>query len=195
MAETTGDRIRSRFPEAVLESHQDHGDDTVVVAREDLVQVLAFLKDDLGFIMPVDVTAVDMIGLGPRPQDGYRHPMHPMLMTETTLPLGAPPGPRFEVVYHVRRLSDGALFRVKVMVAEDDAAIPTSTGVYKGFNWFEREVYDMFGVRFDGHPDLRRILLYPEFQGYPLRKDYPRRGYQPLMDMPCLEGDPVPGRD
>jgi NADH-quinone oxidoreductase subunit C len=92
-------------------------------------------------------------------------------------------------------MADGALVRLKVPVREDDCVVPTATGVFKGFDWFEREVFDMFGVRFDGHPNLRRILNYPEFVGHPLRKDYPRRGHQPLIDMPRLEADPVPGLD
>ncbi|MBM4397938.1 MAG: NADH-quinone oxidoreductase subunit D, partial [Deltaproteobacteria bacterium] len=142
-------------------------DDVKVVPREGLVGTLSRLRDS-GYRMPLDVTCVD----------------------RSRLP-GAE-GPRFEVVYHLRSMPGGDAVRVKVPVEESDPVVPTATGVFKGLSWFEREVFDMFGVRFEGHPDMRRILLYPEFVGHPLRKDYPRRGYQPLMDMPRIDGEEVP---
>ncbi|MBL6975261.1 MAG: NADH-quinone oxidoreductase subunit C [Deltaproteobacteria bacterium] len=194
MSEWASDSVKKQFPDFVLETHRQHGDDTLLVSREGLVPILEFLRDDpaLDFCMPLDVTCVDRIGLS-EPPESETDPMNPMLATHTTPNLGECDGPRFEVVYHLRSLSRGAMIRVKVRVEEDDAVVPSGTAVLKGFNWFEREVYDMFGVRFSGHPDLRRMLLYPEFEGHPLRKDYPRKGYQPLMDMPNLDGDRVPG--
>lgn len=166
---TCTEQIREKFPEAVLESSTVHGDESVTVRRESLQEVLGFLRDGPGFDLPLDATAVDRLGLGVTP--------------------------RFVVVYHLRRLADGRLIRVRVPVPDDDASIPSAVGVFRGLDWAEREVWDLFGIRFDGHPDLRRILLYPEFVGHPLRKDYPIRGYQPLMDMPGLRGEPVPGRE
>lgn len=194
MADTL-DRVRERFPEHVLETSSAHGDDTVVLLREGLVPVLTFLRDEVGFTLPLDVTAVDGIAMAPGKPAHRQPPLHPMFHTQSVPAVGVVEGPRFEVVYHLRRMADGALVRLKVRVAEDDCVVPTSTGVFKGLDWFEREVFDMFGIRFEGHPNLRRILTYPEFVGHPLRKDYPRRGHQPLVDMPCLDGDPVPGRD
>ena len=187
------DRVAERFPDFVISRHDLLGDQTVVVRREGLVPVLTMLRDepDLAFVMPVDVTCVDRLGLGEKPFHTTA-PLSPGVLTLDPLPAVAP-GHRFEVVYHLRSPLLRAVVRVKVPVEESDPAVPTSTGVFKGFNWFEREVFDMFGVRFEGHPDLRRILMYPEFVGHPLRKDYPRRGYQPLVDMPRLRGDPVPG--
>jgi len=88
--------------------------------------------------------------------------------------------PRFEVVYQL-------FLRVKVPVPEDDPVVPTASGVWKSANWAEREAWDMFGIRFAGHPDLRRILMYPEFEGHPLRKDYPVDKRQPLVP----ERDPI----
>ena len=194
MSDWASDRVRSRFPDLVVETHHQHGDDTIVLEREGLVPVLEFLRDDpsLDFKMPLDVTCVDRLAMADSPAH-VNDPMHPMLETQTVPSLGRCEGPRFEVVYHLRSLSRGTLVRVKVQVDEEDPVMPSGTTVLKGFEWFEREVFDMFGVRFEGHPDLRRILLYPEFVGHPLRKDYPRKGYQPLMDMPCLEGDKVTG--
>jgi len=197
MTETAGARIRAQFPDFVLDSHQDHGDDTVVLSPEGLVPVLGFLRDDpdLAFDLPLDVTCVDLLGLAPKPVDRTA-PLHPMYHTQSVPPLGRiEDGPRFMVVYHLRSLKNGTIVRLKVPAAAADPVVPTATGVYKGLVWFEREVYDMFGVRFEGHPDLRRILLYPEFVGHPLRKDYPRRGHQPLVEMPRLHGDEVPGAD
>ncbi len=95
--------------------------------------------------------------------------------------------PRFEVVYELYSLSLNHRLRVKVPVPEGDPVVPTASGVWKSANWAEREVWDMFGIRFAGHPDLRRILMYPEFEGHPLRKDYPVHHRQPLVP----ERDPV----
>jgi NADH-quinone oxidoreductase subunit C len=187
-----GDLVAARFPEFVVSRHRDHGDDTVLLRREGLVAVMTFLRDELDFRLPLDVTCVDRMLLGEKPVD--RTP--PLMPGNVTVDPCPPPGAvreRFEVVYHLRSMTRHAVVRLKVRVEEDDAVVPTVTGVFKGLNWFEREVFDMFGVRFEGHPDLRRILLYPEFQGHPLRKDYPRRAYQPRVDMPRLEGDEVPG--
>ena len=95
--------------------------------------------------------------------------------------------PRFEVVYQLYSVALNHRLRVKVPVPEDDPVVPTASGVWKSANWAEREAWDMFGVRFAGHPDLRRILMYPEFQGHPLRKDYPLNQRQPLVP----ERDPI----
>ncbi len=196
MTDLVSERIRARFPGAVVETHQQHGDDTAVVRREALLDVLRFLRDepDLDFRMPLDVTCVDRLAMGEKPRDRV-DAMNPPLTDPDPVPRGPGLKPRFEVVYHLRSLSRtrGQVIRVKVRVEEDDARVPSAVGIYKGLDWFEREVYDMFGIRFEGHPDLRRILLYPEFQGHPLRKDYPRRGHQPRLPMPRLRGDEVPG--
>jgi len=194
MAETLA-HVRERFPQHVIDVASPLGDDTIVLHREGIVPILAFLRDEMGFTLPLDVTAVDLLAMAPGKPAHRTPPLHPMLHTQTVPALGVVEDHRFEVVYHLRRMADGALVRLKVPVREDDCTVPTATGVFKGFDWFEREVYDMFGVRFEGHPNLRRILNYPEFVGHPLRKDYPRRGHQPLLDMPGIQCDPVPGRD
>lgn len=165
MSDLASERIKRLYPQFVISTHQQYGDDTIVVKREGILKILETLRDDpeLGFSLPLDITCVDKKDLG-----------------ET---------PRFEVVYHLRNIRNGALIRVKVPLEESDPTLPSSTNLFKGFEWFERETYDMFGIIFTGHPDLRRILLYPEFIGHPLRKDYPRRGHQPLVDMPNLKSE------
>jgi NADH-quinone oxidoreductase subunit C len=89
--------------------------------------------------------------------------------------------PRFEVVYHFFSLEKKLRLRVKVPVGEPDPEVDSLCSLWPSANWYEREVYDMFGIQFAGHPDLRRILMYPEFEGFPLRKDYPIDKRQPLI--------------
>jgi NADH-quinone oxidoreductase subunit C len=153
-------RLRDRFGGVVLETHEDRGDATLVVERTALVEVLRYCRDEppLAFDVLMDLTAVDNL----------KYP-------------GREDGPRFEVVYHLYSLAHNHRVRVKTRVDEDDAQVPTAVDLWPIANWFEREVWDMFGVRFAGHPDPRRLLMYEEFVGHPLRKDYPINRRQPLI--------------
>jgi NADH-quinone oxidoreductase subunit C len=165
MALVVVDLLKKQFPEGVLASHAQHGDETVIVAPSAWKAVHQFLKDSpqTDMAMLVDLTAVDW------PERN----------------------PRFEVVSHLYSLSKGYRLRVKAAVGGpegDDAVIDTVADLWGSANWAERECFDMFGVRFAGHPDLRRILLYPEFEGYPLRKDYPADRIQPLVPYRELTG-------
>lgn len=150
-------QLQERFPAAVLEVHAQQGDETALIKRDSLLEIAAFLKSDPAFDMNVlmDLTAVDGLDLKWKP--------------------------RFQVVYHFYSLSKNHRLRLKVGVEEKDALVPTMTGLWPSANWFEREVWDMFGIRFDAHPDLRRILMYEQFQGHPLRKDYPWNKRQPIV--------------
>jgi NADH-quinone oxidoreductase subunit C len=154
MSKLALDRLKERFGDAILATHSDHGDDTAVVARDRSFAVLSFLRDDpeLLFNMCSDVTCVDFLGREPR----------------------------FEVVYHLYSIAKKKRVRVKVALTEEDPTIASSVPLWSGNNWFEREVWDMFGVRFEGHPDLRRMFMYPSFEGHALRKDYPKDRRQPL---------------
>ncbi|MBI4254206.1 MAG: NADH-quinone oxidoreductase subunit C [Candidatus Rokubacteria bacterium] len=154
------ERVRARFGAGVVDTHDHRGDHTAIVARDALLSVLAWCRDEpeLAFDMLTDLTAVDYL----------RYP-------------GREDGPRFDVVYHLYSIPHSHRLRIKVRVEEDDAVVPTAVGVWPIANWFEREVWDMFGVRFEGHPDLRRLLMYEEFVGHPLRKDYPIERRQPLI--------------
>jgi NADH-quinone oxidoreductase subunit C len=154
------ERLRARVGASIVETHAQCGDHTVVVDRAALPAVLAVCRDDaaLAFDMLADLTAVDY----------QKYP-------------GREDGPRFEVVYHLHSIAHNHRLRVKTRVDEDDAVVPTAVPLWPIANWLEREVWDMFGIRFEGHPDLRRLLLYEEFVGHPLRKDYPINRRQPLI--------------
>jgi NADH-quinone oxidoreductase subunit C len=152
--------LQQRFGSAIVETHDQHGDHTIVVLREALIEALRHGRDAgaLAFDMLCDLTAVDYL----------KFP-------------GREDGPRFEVVYHLYSIRHNHRLRVKVRVEEDDAVVPTAVPLWPIADWLEREVWDMFGIRFEGHPDLRRLLLYEEFVGHPLRKDYPINRRQPLI--------------
>lgn len=149
------EKLKEEFGNVIVETHRFRGDDTAVVSREKVIDVLTFLKQDtdMAFEFLMDVTAVDYLGQEPR----------------------------FEVVYHLYSFARNRRVRIKTKVPEEDAVVDTASSVWKGADWFEREIYDMYGISFKGHPDLRRILLYEEFEGHPLRKDYPLDLRQPTV--------------
>ncbi len=148
-------RLLVALPDAVEETHARLGDVTARVAASSLLEVLRLLRDDpeLEFEMLTDLTAVDYLG-------------------ET---------PRFEMVYHFYSVAKNHRLRIKVRVSEQAPEVDSATSLWPSANWMEREVWDMYGIRFAGHPDLRRLLLYEEFEGHPLRKDYPKERRQPLV--------------
>jgi len=155
-------RVATLVPAAQpFPSDAARGEAVVVVPRDALPDALGKLRDapETRLEQLSDLTAVDYLGRTPR----------------------------FEVVYQLYSIALNHRLRVKVPVPEDDPVVPTATGVWKSAIWAERETFDMFGIRFVGHPDLRRILMYPEFEGHPLRKDYPLHQRQPLVP----ERDPI----
>lgn len=161
LAETTESvvltRLRQQFPERILETHSHRGDDTAVILREAALEVFRFLKEDaaLSFEMLMDLTAVDYLKMKR--------------------------SPRFEVVYHLYSLTHNHRVRIKIRVPEDNPEVDSLVEYWSIANWFEREAWDMFGIRFNGHPDPRRLLMYDDFRGHPLRKDYPKNRRQPLV--------------
>jgi NADH-quinone oxidoreductase subunit C len=155
------DMLRERFGAAVLETHSAHGDDTAVVDPAAWKAICTFLREDpaLDFDMPVDLCGVDY------PSRGATG--------------------RMEVVMHLYSISQRHRIRLKARVGDEDmdgAELDSVTSIWPGMNWLEREVWDMSGVRFRGHPDLRRILMYPEFEGHPLQRSYPADRTQPLVE-------------
>ena len=180
--------VRDRFPDAVLSSHAFRGDATVVVGREPLLEAARFVKQDPAFEMNllVDLSAVDYSAFGKRPtpaffaSSGVAVKPSPQIPDEDPWP-GPPAEARFAVVYHFYSTARKHRLRLVVPVEEGDAEVDSLTSLWPGANWLEREVWDMFGISFKGHPDLRRILMYEEFEGHPLRKDYPVNKRQPLI--------------
>jgi len=145
-------RLREWDPQAVTEVIEFRGETTIVVPREHLRRTADFLARDPGlrFTYLSDITATDQF----------------------------PIEPRFELNYHLVSLERRERVRLKVRVSGDDPVAPSVTSVWPGANWHEREAFDLVGVRFEGHPDLTRILMPDDWEGHPLRKDYPVEGYR-----------------
>jgi NADH-quinone oxidoreductase subunit C len=158
MSERVLEKLKAKFGDAILETHSNFGDDTALVVPEKWQEICQFLRSDpqMAFDMFIDLCGVDF------PQRE----------------------PRMEVVLHLYSIVKNHRVRLKTRVGDAEmvgAELDTLTDIWAGANWFEREVYDMSGVKFRGHPDLRRILMYPEFEGHPLLKDYPAAKTQPLV--------------
>lgn len=153
--------VRTAFGDRVVETSAHCGEAAVVIGRDNAVAIFRALRDgpEFGFAMLTDLTAVDYLGQTPR----------------------------FEVVYHLYSLAQNHRLRVKIRVPEDEPWVHSLVELWKGANWLERECWDMFGIRFVGHPDPRRILMYEEFVGHALRRDYPVDKRQPLTP----ERDPI----
>ena len=148
-------RLLLEMPDVVLETHARLGDATALVDPNHVNLVLRFLHEepDLAFEMLIDLTCVDYLG----------------------------GEPRFEMVYHLFSIAKRHRIRIKARVSEESAEIDSVVEIYPSANWMEREVWDLYGVRFRNHPDLRRLMLYEEFEGHPLRKDYVKEKRQPLV--------------
>ena len=163
--------LKQKFPNAVLDFHSHRSDETVLIERDSLDTVCRFLRDDsrCAFEIMLDITAVDGLEMNMKP--------------------------RFEMVYHFKSLTHARRIRIKVPLEEDDCRIASISTIWKSADWYERECFDMFGIIFEGHPDLRRILMYEEFEGHPLRKDYPIDKQQPLMELKEIEERHTYGRE
>ena len=150
--------LKKKFGKTIIGSHSFRGDDTIIINKNYVLDVCRFLKEekDLDFNFMMDLTAVDYLNQKDRKE-------------------------RFEVVYHFYSLKHNHRIRVKAPVSDADCAIDSIVPLWVGADWFEREAFDMYGIKFNNHPNLKRILLYEEFVGYPLRKDYPIRKRQPLI--------------
>jgi NADH-quinone oxidoreductase subunit C len=151
-AESAVETVRGKFSQAVIETSHVHGEHTIVLRPESLVAVCTYLAKNLRYNFLSSVTAVDWLERVPR----------------------------YDVVYHLLSLPNRSELRLKTRVGnsgEEHPAVPTVTGVWPAANWYEREVYDLFGIIFTGHPDLRRILMPMDWSTHPLRKDYPLTGF------------------
>ena len=148
--------IKENFASDILEVHSFRDDQTITVKRERMLDIFKFIRDDSRLLMNflMDVTAVDYMKKKPT---------------------------RFEMVYHLYSLKHNHRVRIKIPVDESDCVVDSLVPLWMGANWFEREVWDLYGIKFRNHPNLRRILLYEGFKGHPLRKDYPINKRQPLI--------------
>jgi NADH-quinone oxidoreductase subunit C len=151
--------LQDAFPG--LAASEFRGQTRVVAPRGDVHQVLRMLKDQFGFDLLVDVTCVDYLH--------YRDAKD-----------------RFGLVYLLANTETSERITVRTMVNDPEPQVPTVVDLWEGANWLEREVWDMFGIRFEGHPDLRRILLPEEFTAHPLRKDYPLQGRGERHNFPVI---------
>jgi len=142
-------QLKTRFGELISEPSEFRGEFSVVVQdSERIAEVCSACKSDLGFDYLVDLSSVDHYG----------------------------DDPRWTVVYHLYSIQDRCYLRLKTAVGEEKSELPTVTGVWKSADWHEREIFDMMGIRSEGHPDLRRILMWDGYPHHPLRKDFPLAG-------------------
>ena len=158
MAEKVLQALTKKFGDKVVATESQHGDEIAIIESDALVEVATWLRDDdaMAFDVPVFVTCIDRLGFDEEP--------------------------RYEVCFQLRSLKHRHRIRLKVQVADgDQPTCPSLSGLWAAFNWQERETYDMYGINFEGHPDQRRIYMYEEFVGHPLRKDYPKDKRQPLV--------------
>ncbi len=144
--------IEGRF--SVLKKIEFRGETSLVVERSIIHEVAVLCKSELGFNYLIDISSVDNFG----------------------------EEPRFEIVYELYAFGGGQHIRLKIAVSEDDLTVPTVSDVWPTADWHEREIYDMMGIKFSGHPDLRRILMWDGYPYFPLRKDFPLAGRP--SDMP-----------
>jgi NADH-quinone oxidoreductase subunit C len=141
-------KLQEKFAASILEVKEFRGEVTVTVNKQDIASICRFLKETLQYNLLTDVTAVDYLGKDPR----------------------------FMVVYNLYSIPNKDRLRVKAPVTEGDCTIDSLCALWSSANWLEREVYDLFGIIFTNHPDLRRILMTDDWVGHPLRKDYPLQG-------------------
>ncbi len=164
MSKKALNQLKKEFGDRILQTSDFRGDEEATVARKDWKAAATFLREDPALAMNhfVDITAADY-------------------------PEREPEEARFDVLLSVRSMTHGHRLRLRTTVG-DGEDVATVSDLWRGAEWGEREIFDMFGILFDGHPDLRRILMYPEFEGYPLRKDYPIERTQPLVAYRDVDG-------
>lgn len=166
-AAEAANKLRERFGAEVELLPEFCGEISIRVPRERIVEVCRYLRAECGFDMLTDVAGVDNYG----------------------------EEPRFEVVYHVYSMADKQMLRLKVGVPEDDVVVDSVVSVWRTADWHEREAYDMFGIRFRGHPNLRRILMWEGYPYHPLRKDFPLAGLPAELPETAVEAgraEPAP---
>jgi NADH-quinone oxidoreductase subunit C len=160
-------KLREKFGELISAPAEFRGEITVIVAdAERIVEVCAFAKKELGFDYLADLSSIDNYG-----ED-----------------------PRWTMIYELYGIGNGTYLRLKTSVSEEKSELPTVTGIWRTADWHEREIYDMMGIRFRGHPDLRRIIMWEGYPHFPLRKDFPLGGKSTdLPDIAFTKTAPIEG--
>jgi NADH-quinone oxidoreductase subunit C len=195
MSQALVDLLREKFPDAVLSSASHRGDEVVVIPREKVLEIITFLRNDEPDLKLLrDIVAIDLLTYKTEMTGGGSLASNESLpYAQTHKPLVEP---RYYVAYNLYSITKKHSLRIRTDLRSDDVKVPSITSLFRTADWWERYIFDMFGVQFTGHPNLQRLLMYPEFVGYPLRKDYPVRKRQPLvqeLDFPDLVRGPGPG--
>jgi len=162
-SQETAEKLKARFGEAVGATVEFRGEITVTISPEKIVEACRFLKAECGFDMLTDLSGVDNYG-----ED-----------------------PRYEVDYYLYSLTHRCSIRLKVRISEENMTVDTVSGVWRTADWHEREAFDMFGIRFRGHPNLKRILMWDGYPYYPLRKDFPLAGIETELPETAVNADKV----
>ena len=158
--------LSSSFPEKIQHKTEFRGETTCMIGANDLREITKFCRDELSFDYLIDITSIDNFG----------------------------EEPRFEIVYHLYSMSHAVHLRLKLAVPEEAGAVDTVSDIWPTANWHEREIYDMMGIKFNGHPDLRRILMWDGYPFFPLRKDFPLEGLPSEMpDVAFTKVTPLEG--
>ena len=160
------DSFSQSFGEKIQNKTEFRGETTYTIAANDLREIAQLCRDELSFDYLLDITSIDNFG----------------------------EEPRFEIVYHLYSMPNGVHLRLKLKVSEDVGAVDTVSDIWPTANWHEREIYDMMGIKFNGHPDLRRILMWDGYPFFPLRKDFPLEGLPSEMpDVAFTKVTPMEG--
>jgi NADH-quinone oxidoreductase subunit C len=160
------DSFSKAFGDKIQNKTEFRGETTYIIAASDLREIAKFCRDELSFDYLLDMTSIDNFG----------------------------EEPRFEIVYHLYSMAHGIHLRLKLKVSEDVGAVDTVSHIWPTANWHEREIYDMMGIKFSGHPDLRRILMWDGYPFFPLRKDFPLEGLPSEMpDVAFTKVTPMEG--
>ena len=196
MAKALLELVKEKLPDAVLSSESHCGDEVVTVKREQIVEVIRLLRDDPASDCKLlaQIACVDLLTFASEQTGGGSIASQEAPAYAKTRQ--GPREPRFQVAYNLGSVTKMHRVRVRVEVRSDDAKIPTITSLFPTADWWERYCWDMMGIEFTGHPNLERLLMYPEFVGHPLRKDYPIQKRQPLVhehQFPDLVRGPGPG--
>jgi NADH-quinone oxidoreductase subunit C len=186
MAQKVLDALKAQHASAIEHTESAYGDEVAWVKRDSLVTVARWLRDDasMQFDSPVFCTVIDRLDWRPIG-------LPPSMASLPGMGAWTESKPRFEVCYQLRSSVHRHRVRLKIALAENDVKCPSLAQLWPAFDWQERESFDMYGIEFVGHQDLRRIFLYDEFVGYPLRKDYPKEKRQPLVRRDDLPINPI----